>query len=391
MQHLFSCLLDRSTVIWVNAIGHREPELTLRDLRRAARKLGAMLGRGVRTAPAAEHAAGAARVPCGPRPHVVIEPRVLPWHSSAAIERINHWSLRRALTRALEPLDPADPVVLVTGTPPSASLVGHCGEQASLYFCMDDFLELPGTSPQMLKPLEERLLARVGGVVATAARLIEKKRCATGRAMHLPQGVNYDHFAHPAAPPDDLASLPRPIVGFAGGVGAALDVATIEAVAQRVPEGSVVLVGPVTLPLGSFRSRNVHLLGHRSYAQLPAYVQAFDVGLIPYVENEWTRAVDPLKLLEYLAAGVSVIASPLPEVKKYEHAVRVAPLGEPFADAVAAALAEGHAAREARRAVARAHTWQVRADAFLGFVDGLVGVATGATSSGSQVRARIAS
>ena len=135
------------------------------------------------------------------------------------------------------------------------------------------------------------------------------------------------------------------------------------------PGGSVVLVGPVSVDVSALRLANVHLLGPRPYAQLPAWVQAFDVGIIPYVLNDWTRAVDPLKLLEYLAAGIPVVTTDIPEVLKYRESVAVAGSRAEFTAAVARALREGDAAGRARRqAVARRHTWEKRAAEFLGIL-----------------------
>lgn len=368
MQHVFSRLLDRVTVLWINGIGHREPGL--QDVGRAMSKVRAMARR-TRIVPGASS---------GARPHVVLAPKVLPWHLSPPVARFNQWSLTRDIRRAIGRHSRGD-VVLVTGSPPSANVVGQLGEIASVYFCMDDFLELPGTSPRMMDLCERALLRKVDAVVATAARLVERKRSASGRGYYLPQGVNYEHFAAPRPVPPDMAALPRPIIGFAGGVGAAIDAPTIQALARANASGSLVLVGPVHGDTSTLYAPNVYLLGARSYAELPAYVQAFDVGIIPYVENDWTRAVDPLKLLEYLAAGIPVVTSPLPEVEKYRNVVRIASLGDPFAvAAMEAAMGEAPVARERARSVARANTWDSRAARFLEIVGEIV--AAKAASSG---------
>ena len=302
-------------------------------------------------------------------PQHIIEPRVLPWHGNRFASALNRASLKRDIRRALRRAGIRD-FVLITGSPPSAPVVGECGESASVYFCMDDFLLLPGTTPRMIAPLEQELLRRVDAVVATAKRLVETKVSASGRGYYLPQGVNYEHFATRRELPAELRDLPRPIVGFAGGVGVAVDVPTLHAISAAIPHGSLVLVGPVTLPREMLRGTNIHVLGNRPYEELPGYVQAFDVGIIPYVENDWTRTVDSLKLLEYLASGIPVVASELPEVRKYSAAVTVAPLGQPFAQAVVANLLPSGSLRgAAAQSFAAQHSWERRGERLLEIVE----------------------
>ena len=359
MQHVFSRIALTRTVIWFNSLGNREPGLA--DVGRAVAKLRAMF-RSSRVVPRpTSHQPGI--------PEQIIHPRVLPWHGNAIVGAINKTSLKRDVRAALRRSKVGD-FVLVTGLPPAANLVGECGEIASIYFCMDDFLVLPGTSPRMIAPLESALLRRVDAVVATAQRLVEVKRAATNRGYHLPQGVNFEHFSKPCPVPQDIAMLPKPVIGFAGGIGPAVDVDTINALAQANGGGTVLLIGPVTLDRTRLVGSNIHLIGPRRYEELPAYVQSFDVGLIPYIESDWTRAVDPLKLLEYLAAGVPVVATPLPEVRKYSAAVAIAELGAPFVAAVAQALTgKGGLRGPEAQAFASQHSWEQRAQRFLQIVD----------------------
>jgi glycosyltransferase involved in cell wall biosynthesis len=232
---------------------------------------------------------------------------------------------------------------------------------ASIYFCMDDFLHLPTTSPAMLRPLEARLLDRVTAVIATAESLTHSKRPRSGRVYYLPQGVNYEHFASPRPLPADLARLPRPMVGFAGSIYDRIDFRLLELVAEAIPGGSVVLIGPVVGEPPAMAHANVHLLGPRPYHDLPAYVQAFDVGVIPYRLNQETIAVDPLKLLEYLAAGIPVVTTDLPEVRKHRDLVSIAATADVFVAAVRTALSSSPAARHRGQAAAREHGWDRRA------------------------------
>jgi hypothetical protein len=361
LQHVFGPIIPRYPVVWVNSIGHRVPRLSWNDARRAWQKLR-------KSAPDAGLA-----VTGGPAPRVIIEPRVIPWHHRRSVLAFNTWSLVRAIRAALRRVDCRERPLLVTGSPPSVGVVGRLGESASVYFCMDDFLVLPGVSPEMIAPLEERLLARVDAVVATAQKLVRTKRPLSGRSFYLPQGVNLRHFAGRRAEPAEVRLLPHPRIGFAGGVSDCVDVSLVRRLGEAFPEGSIILVGPISIDVSQLRLPNVHLLGPRPYRDLPAYVQSFDIGIIPYLLNQWTEAVDPLKLLEYLAAGLPVVTTALPEVQKYANVVAVAADADSFIRKVREGLREDR--DEVRRrawATAARNTWDERASTMLDFLGSLV-------------------
>ena len=356
LQHLFRHIIPRHPVVWVDSFGHRLPRLRMADVKRAAEKMRAMAR--ARQAPASTYG-----------PAALVVPRALPWHNARLVRSANVWSIARDVRRALTRVAPGEAPVLVTATPTVPELVGALGERAAVYFCMDDYGELPNTTAEMLGPLEELTLERVDAVVATARRLVERKRPSGGHAYHLPQGVNYEHFAAKRQCPSEIASLPRPILGFAGGVSPCCDFELLRLLAESMPQASIVLVGPVMIDIAAERlPGNVHILGNRPYADLPAYVQAFDVGLIPYLLNDWTASVDPLKLLEYLAAGIPVVTTPLPEVQKYASVVRQGGTQEAFLAGVHGALESAARDRSEGCETAARNKWSRRADEFLDIV-----------------------
>ena len=359
IQHLFRWIIPDYPVVWVNGIGHRKPQLSGADLMRAARKFRAMLG--------ARRATGALVGGAGyPDPAAILQPKVLPWHDQSLIYASNVRAMRREIGRALGALGTTPAPVIVTGSPPSAGVVGTLGEAAAVYLCMDDFLHIPSATPSMIGPLEQSLLARVDAVVCTAESLTRAKVPRSGVAHYLPQGVNYEHLAAPRPLPEELAHLPRPLIGFVGALYERCDVPLLRQLAEAFPNGSVVLIGPIQMDTAPLTAPNMHVLGPRPYAALPAYVQGFDVGIIPYVLSEETLAVDPLKLLEYCAAGVPCVTTALPEARKYAQVVRVTESRDAFIAGVRAALAEDRGLARARgQALAREHTWRKRAEVLL--------------------------
>lgn len=360
IQHVVQRIIPRFPVIWLNSIGHRNPRLTVYDLRRAAAKAMAM----VRSPVTAVE---------GPAPDLVAQPVALPWHSLAPIRAFNSASIARSIRKAIREIAPGRAPIFVSGSPAAVDIVGRIGELASIYYCLDEYAASPGVSSALIEPLELEMLEKVHAVIVTARALLESKQPASGRIFYLPQGVNYDHFATPQPVPDELARLPRPLIGLIGNVDDRCDFPLIRAVAESNPDGSVVIIGPIVASTAELDMENIHLLGKRTYAELPAFVQAFDVGLIPYVYNRATMAIDPLKLLEYLAAGIPVVSTALPEAEKYSSVVSIARDREPFVRAVSAALTSRDGdARSARRDVARQNMWESRAERFVEIIHDVV-------------------
>jgi glycosyltransferase involved in cell wall biosynthesis len=178
-------------------------------------------------------------------------------------------------------------------------------------------------------------------------------------------GVDHRHFRRAldadTIVPDDLARLPRPILGFFGLIAEWVDLDLIAHLAARFPKGSVVLLGKATVDLsGLARFPNIHLFGRKPYADLPAYGKGFDVALMPFVVNELTLNANPLKVREYLAAGLPVVSTPIPEVEALG-LCRIASGPEAFASEVESALADP-GPRAGRSDAVRHEGWDARID-----------------------------
>ena len=204
-------------------------------------------------------------------------------------------------------------------TPLAQAFAGHLSPRLTVYDCMDELSAFKDASPQML--LEERRLLRCADLVFTGGcSLHETKRGLHSDIHCFPSSIDVSHFAVARAcslaEPPELADLPRPRIGWFGVVDERMDLQLLDECAARRPDWSFVMVGPVVKlhPSELPRSPNIHWLGRRSYAELPAHLAHWDAGFMPFAINEATRFISPTKTPEYLAAGVPVVSTAITDV-----------------------------------------------------------------------------
>jgi glycosyltransferase involved in cell wall biosynthesis len=260
-----------------------------------------------------------------------------------------------------------NPLVLWLYTPAALPFLDLLRPDLVVYDVMDELSAFKFAPPAVVEQ-ERVLLTRADLVFAGGPSLYEARQ---GRHpdLHLfPSGVEQAHFARALAPdlpiPCALRDLPRPVLGFFGVIDERLDRDLLAQAAAARPEWSWVLVGPVLkieerdLP----QAPNIHYLGQQEYADLPAFLKAFDVALLPFARNEATRFLSPTKTLEYMAAHKPIVATALPDVVRlYGDVVWIADGADTFVAAIEGALAEGPEAREARnhreRALLARYDW----------------------------------
>lgn len=356
VQHLFRRVARDHRTLWVNTVGLRPPRLDRADAARVARKLRGWL------APARPPARADAQGE-GLDLHVV-SPPMLPWMRPAALRRANRLSVRALVERAALRLGLRDPVVLTT-VPNGVDGAGLAGSRTLVYYCVDDFTSWPGVDPVAAASLERELLAACDLVLATSDRLAETRRGRRGPTELLPHGVDLELLARsrdPATAPLAGVRRGRPVLGYLGLLDARLDVDLVAAVARARPQWDWVFVGPTdAAPDARLRLPNVRLAPAVPYARVPEALAAFDVAVLPYVRTELTRAINPLKLREYLASGLPVVATSLPEVARFAPEVGLADTVDDFVAAVEAALAGPRDRLDARRAALASEGWDARA------------------------------
>jgi len=360
--HIMRILATKNRVLWVNSIGWRRPTASGRDLRRILFKLRRTL-------------AGCVEV----EPNLfVVNPLVLPLPGVEAAERLNAGVLTGWLGRLCRRHGMARPI-LWTFKPYANRLVGRLRERMVIYHCVDEYAAFSGVPQEAMVRMERDLIRRAQIVFTSAEQLSAERRALNPNTHFIRHGVDVAHFSRaldPATPvPDDIRILPRPVIGFFGLLADWVDLDVVRALALARPGWSFALVGKVDTDLGSLGALpNVHLLGQKPYGSLPGYCRGFDVGIIPFRVNALTVRANPLKLREYLAAGLPVVSTPLPEVARYDGLVGLADGVDGFLAAIEAALGERSEAMARRRVEAmRGESWAARVEEISALIGGTLG------------------
>jgi len=214
--------------------------------------------------------------------------------------------------------------------------------------------------------MERALLSKVDVAFTTSSALWERKRQWNPETHLAAHGVDQAHFARALEPATDVApelvGRPRPVLGFFGLVEDWIDTELLAFLARSRPDWTLAIVGKSNVDLTKLRSLpNVLLAGRRPYEELPQWCKGFDVALCPFRLNELTRNVNPMKLREYLSAGLPVVATDLPEIRKYRSWCAIANEPADFLAACQRTIAEDSVEGRRKRSEAmRCETWEAR-------------------------------
>jgi glycosyltransferase involved in cell wall biosynthesis len=353
--HLMRLLARRNRVLWVNSIGYRTPSISRRDAGRVVKKALAALS------PLQE-----------PEPNLfVLNPIAVPAHGKPWVRSFNRWLLQHQVRGAMANLGFQRPINWVFN-PAAAVVAGTLDEDMLIYYCVDEYSAFHGVRAETLRVMEEDLLAKADLVITSAERLWHAKKQANPATFLVRHGVDWKHFRRALDPrtpvPADLASIRGPILGYFGLIGSDwVDQELIESVARRMPNVSFVMIGKITTDVTRLRAMpNIHLLGHRPYSSLPEYCRGFDAAFIPFPISDATLNSNPLKAREYLAAGLPVISTAIPEVEALGLG-RIATDAASFAVHAAEALAEPGPQQSLSDAM-RGESWEAR----LADIEGLI-------------------
>ena len=344
-NHVLEELAKHHRVLWVNSIATRAPNFTsANDLKKIVRKFRSWF-RGVQVIHDRLR---------------VLTPVVLPFPRSRLAQRFNRWLTGALVRRAARRWSFQHPQLWIF--PPNAvDYIGRFGEAKVVYYCVDEWSQFTHLDTRFILAKERELLARADVVFVVSQQLLAAKQ--TPHTHLIPHGVNVDLFATPGPVAPELAALPHPIIGFYGNLYDWVDQALLAGIAQARPHWSLVLIGKIMTEISTLQAcPNIHILGPRPYEALPAFCRGFDVGIIPYnTRDPRMQSVNPLKLREYLAAGLPIVSVPIPEVPARAGDVYLADSAAAFIAQIERALADDSPAQKLARSQAmKTESWTAR-------------------------------
>ncbi len=332
-------LAGRVPVLWINSLGMRTPTPGKSDivLRRYARKLSSTLK-------------GLKRDQSG---MWVYSPLFIPRYSRR-FAAINGFLVAKQVALLTRRLGMREPSVFVT-IPTAAPAVARGRWIRTVFNRSDDFSQFPEADAAFVRELEARMFGLADSTIYVNQALFERERDTTSDPRFIGHGVDVAHFDRerrvPGACPAEIRDLPRPFVGFYGGLrDYTVDLDLMIKTARAVPTGTLLVIGPMAMDISPLLAEpNVAYLGPIPYERLPQYASQFDVGIMPWHDNEWIRACNPIKFKEYLALGFPIVTTDFEQLGEFRSLVFASRSHDEFIGNIRKALAESDESLVLRR------------------------------------------
>lgn len=302
--------------------------------------------------------------------HILRLPPFIPANflrSAFAYDQLLKWNAGRAtkaIRAAMDQLNWQAPIVINAFNPALGNgLAGKLDEQLLVYYCYDEISAAPWIARHGARH-EQQFLQKADLTIVSSQGLYDHKASAAKQIALVKNGVDLGLFKTSGQRPSDLPE--GPIIGYIGSVDDRLDYELLETIARSYPETPLVFLGRVVNERAAEQLSkwpNVHILGPRPPEQLGDYLAAFSVGLIPFVKNELTAGIYPLKINEYLALGVPVVSTCFADLSDFGDYIREGANTERFVEAIASLLSGAQPVNvEAGKAFAATNSWSGRAD-----------------------------
>ena len=352
-------------VLYIDSLGLRSPSINKSDISRLFRRLLKGL-----------------RFPRKINENLwVWSPIVIPFQKYAIVRLFNK-SLLSIVSKLFTFILGFEKPILWTYNPMTLGIFTVTPAVNVVYHCVDEIKAQPGMPVKEIENAENRLLKRANYVFVTSEKLYSTRKKANNNTFLFANVADYDHFSKARSKttviPEDISSIKKPIIGFVGAISSyKVDFELLSFVAKSKPEWSIVLIGKIGegdpgTDASILELDNIHMLGPRSYKDLPGYIKSFDVAMIPVVLSDYTHAMFPMKFFEYLSAGKRIVSSNIESLQHYNDHVLLSGSYNDFVANVEKVLLEGNdVGLSERLALARRNTYRARTEKMLAIINGL--------------------
>ncbi len=297
----------------------------------------------------------------------VYSPLILPFPFSRYVRWINRWLMIFPLKRWLDVMNFNHSIIWTfLPTQTALDIIQEVKSHLLVYYYIADFDQLVKDTAKLRKT--ETALMQKCDIIFAQSETFRKKCLPFNKNVHIfPFGVNIDVFDQKPSNisvPSDLRELSKPVIGYVGGIHRHIDLALVRKISEIFPEACIAIVGPIQTDIGSLsKCKNILFTGKKNFSELPSYIKQFDVCLVPYALNEFTKTVYPTKINEYHAMGKPVVSTNIPEVIRMNisNLMYVGEGHDAFIQNIRLALREDcEDLRYKRLALARESSWSVR-------------------------------
>ena len=307
LEHLVRQIARHSRIIWIEVTGMRQPTLSWYDAKRAFFKMVRLLK-------------GAAAIEVSrsqlPKNLHLVSPGFIPFPKSKVVQRFNERLLSRTLRIHLSRLGFGE-FGIITNLPMVANAVASSEASWSIYYCPDEWSLWPGMNPKIIQPWEQKLLSIASSVLVSSSHLQRSKSLVNKPAKLLAHGVDTEHFGKALCRPTENR------IAFFGMLDARIDQELVAKIARRFPNYQIDLIGPLQKQFRpECRERNISFVGPVNYQRLPDAIASAKVLILPYLLNDLTLNISPLKARECLATGKPLVAMALPDLIELEEVFR---------------------------------------------------------------------
>jgi glycosyltransferase involved in cell wall biosynthesis len=297
----------------------------------------------------------------------VYSPFSLPLHHIGWAKAVNKAILKFQVNLVTNKLKMDAPLIWVA-CPAACDIAIEMNKRQLVYQRTDRFEDYPNVDTDVIREYDRKLKDAADLTVFVNNTLYSQEHGQCKRAIYLDHGVDFELFANAHSNPeipDDIKNIRKPIAGFFGAIdNHTSDINLIVKVVKLLKDFSFVFVGNASSDCSALKAEeNVYMLGQKPYEQVPQYAKNFDVCFMPWCQNSWIEACNPIKLKEYLAMGKPIVSTPFAELEKYKNVTYNARTPEEFAGKIRNALAEDTVEKaEARREKVRNASWDAKAE-----------------------------